>query len=574
MSAASSSDAVTTPTPQTQFRSTAAGGGSKSKLGVVAILLIFLIYQALEFKYASPNSASLAGGNVQYKQCPKGIGGNPSVTVVAASESSGSSSTSLVPGELPGYTGWARPEQTMAGYFTIESFSEVPSVGTTFEVSVKCVGHQDCGSSDSLFFLRAYGPSVVPGRVIVKMNGQYTFLFEFMDPGSYTVEGVLSFSNPPPIDKFPLPDGEQEPPYEGYLLPGFPLQVQVSGAESIVKAHSSTKKKVNATYCTLEELSVLQASNSIPRARWKVTSKSNTPGYTSKTLQLPISEEGYKRNIHSLGIAMEYVYESGCMLLPRSAFSKKRDNDNPFSRCKQKSDSDVSKLQVVFIGDSVMRVQKDMFDGLIGHLPNVETVLIELYGGYRRCEKYGPDIKGKLDDLIRQRPDDKKVLLFNTGLHDIHRLCGVEWKDDRSSYLSVDQLGSGKFKCIDEYRKLIKDFAVALRDFPADLKIFQTSTAAWPKHGNFNIQWKPHGQAMPLAPEIVSQFNDVALEVLRDFSDDIYIMDGFWITYSRPDNREYGDIGHKLSHPGLEVQGAMVSIFVMMVLRKVCFLEG
>jgi hypothetical protein len=44
------------------------------------------------------------------------------------------------------------------------------------------------------------------------------------DQGFYTVEVVLAFSRPPPWSDFPVP---HEPAYEGYLLPGFPLQVNV-----------------------------------------------------------------------------------------------------------------------------------------------------------------------------------------------------------------------------------------------------------------------------------------------------------------------------------------------------------
>jgi hypothetical protein len=37
---------------------------------------------------------------------------------------------SLAPGELPGYTGWARPEHTLAGYFTVVgSFQNITKAG-------------------------------------------------------------------------------------------------------------------------------------------------------------------------------------------------------------------------------------------------------------------------------------------------------------------------------------------------------------------------------------------------------------------------------------------------------------
>jgi hypothetical protein len=55
-------------------------------------------------------------------------------------------------------------------------------------------------------------------------NGTYDVTF-FRSIRDYTVEVVLAFSRPPPWSDFPVQD---EPAYEGYLLPGFPLQVNVS----------------------------------------------------------------------------------------------------------------------------------------------------------------------------------------------------------------------------------------------------------------------------------------------------------------------------------------------------------
>ena len=79
------------------------------------------------------------------------------------------------------------------------------------------------------------------------------------------------------------------------------------------------------------------------------------------------------------------------------------------------------------------------------------------------------------------------------------------------------------------------------------------------------------GQAMPVTTDVPSMFNELAIDILRKkFSDSIKIIDGFWISYSRPDNREIGTIGNKLSHPGLEVQSAMSRIWAMVLLEKVC----
>jgi hypothetical protein len=154
-------------------------------------------------------------------------------------------------------------------------------------------------------------------------------------------------------------------------------------------------------------------------------------------------------------------------------------------------------------------------------------------------------------------------------LHDIHRLCGQEWTQDRKDYLSVSDT---TFSCLQEYESIIRDFAKLIKRIPADLKIFQTSTAAWPKYGNYGIQWNIDGaQLLPLDPSFVIPFNEIAVDVLKAYEDDIQIMDGFWITYPRPDNREIGDVGNKLSHPGLEVQGAMARIWSTLILERICY---
>ena len=170
----------------------------------------------------------------------------------------------VAPGELPGYTGWARPEKTLARSFSIKSISTSTTVGRNtsnipgikgyeYVVTVKCEGHKDCVVNNvnnskshnindncaSLFFLRAYGPAVIPGTVTSRSCGSnsidvdysagggsvcyYEISFVFYDPGPYTIEVVLTFSSPPPITAFPLGKelNEQEPHYEGYLLPGF-----------------------------------------------------------------------------------------------------------------------------------------------------------------------------------------------------------------------------------------------------------------------------------------------------------------------------------------------------------------
>ena len=53
-------------------------------------------------------------------------------------------------------------------------------------------------------------------------------------------------------------------------------------------------------------------------------------------------------------------------------------------------------------------------------------------------------------------------------------------------------------------------------------------------------------------------------------NNNIIITDTYWMTLSRPDNREIdkrSDIGKKLSHPGLEVIDAMIRIWFTLAMQ-------
>ena len=556
------------------------------------------------------------------KKTPRGtITGN--INIVSAKNA-------IAPGELPGYTGWARPEKTLARSFSIvkavsstgvvvvtptagdgKTPSKITGTKGYYEsvITVKCEGHKDCvtknknrnreNNSDdhgpSLFFLRAYGPAVVPGTVTLRSCDRsvgvdegcyYDITFVFYDPGLYTIEVVLTFSSPPPISAFPIikESNQQESHYEGYLMPGFPLVATVEfeqeGGETTIPQKSITSISDKSTeekdLCKFEDLVETSSTSAMKKVRWKVTGKVNEKEYSSKTMNSPlVSTMGYIHNVNSLGINMEYRYVNDCRILPESSFDKNlRGRPMSVGECSGPK----KKIHIVYIGDSVLRVQKDMLQDLLKGIPThqVEFTYLSLYGGYRKNEVLGPaSVETFLQDLRVKTNDENVVILFNTGLHDIHRLCGAEFLDERPTYLEKDRLASGSFACIDEYRALLKDFVNAIHEFPAALKVFQSTTAAWPKYGNYGIGWDRNAQDMPLVSDFSAAFNEVAFEVLADYKDatssnTIDIMDGYWITYSRPDNREVGDIGKKLSHPGAEVLSAMARIWVMLISDRVC----
>jgi hypothetical protein len=495
----------------------------------------------------------------------------------------------LHPGELPGYTGWARPEHTLAEFFSIVHVSShFPTVGQPLIITVQCQGHDDCQKDSSLFFLRAYGPAVVPGIVNDvdrgRGKGVYNLQFTFHDPGQYTVEAVLTFSTAPPNSAFPVPEEAQQPAYEGYLLPEFPLIVHVAPATRThgVKQQSGIDSISSGdNLCTIRDMVTTSNTDAIQNARWVVTGKSNNPGYyVSNVANNAITKRGYAEGVNSLGVQMEYQHLSNCELLPESAFDRNLHDQRVFAHCLKNTSKT---LRIIYIGDSVLRVQKDKLRQLTNRMSNLEFHFLLLHFGYRRNQVLGPsNVTAFLNDLQDRYPNDPKAILFNTGLHDIHQLCGAENAEDRKTYLDPKRLHSGAFSCTNEYRALLQEFVTRVQEFPAQLKVFQTTTAAWPKYGNWGIGWEANAQNMPLVSDFSHAFNDIAVGVLNERNgktsaaaaakdaERIHMMDAYWMTYARPDNREIGDIGKKLSHPGDEVLSVMARMWSKMILDDVC----
>ena len=78
---------------------------------------------------------------------------------------------------------------------------------------------------------------------------------------------------------------------------------------------------------------------------------------------------------------------------------------------------------------------------------------------------------------------------------------------------------------------------------------------------------------MPVATEFVGFFNDIAFNVLQESFPEIPIMDGYWISYARPDNRETTvgfkkALEKKLSHPGMDVVLTLLRQWTTIVLQS------
>lgn len=468
------------------------------------------------------------------------------------------STLTVWPNELPGYTGWARPEQTDAGRFQILG-DPFPSVmaGQKWEITVEC---SSC-SNESWFYLRAYGPAVITGTVQRQSQGRYRMHFFPMDPGTYTVEVVLTFSAVPPMTEFPLRD-VKIPDYEGYLLPGFPFFLTVTG--------NTPPLEVKLPYCTLEQLT---ANNESPFtfARWRLVDSIKSSTHTKAvpgddSIQLA----AYQQSFQGLGLRFSYD-RTDCRIMgvPTAKF-------HPFDDC---ASSLAMPLHIILVGDSVMRLQSTVLNGWMKHMidsGHAKITFYELYGGTLRSERFsGP----KLSAIPHEQASlgERKIVLFNSGLHDIHRLCGDEWNDDRQTYMNESELQQS---CVDMYRVALDTLVSNVLQIPqVDLFVFQTTTAGWPKYGNYGVAWSPmHGQGLPLDTGFVDRFNRIALDFISEVKQKtahnrLHIMDGYWVSLPRPDNREISkkaDIGKKLSHPGHEVTYAMVRFFTTIILQSNC----
>ena len=69
---------------------------------------------------------------------------------------------------------------------------------------------------------------------------------------------------------------------------------------------------------------------------------------------------------------------------------------------------------------------------------------------------------------------------------------------------------------------------------------------------------------------MVAQFNQIAFDILSRVAG-IHMLDAYWMTLARPDNREVGlekMLGKHLVHPGEEVLQAMVQIWMQVLLQS------
>jgi hypothetical protein len=283
----------------------------------------------------------------------------------------------------------------------------------------------------------------------------------------------------------------------------------------------------------------------VETGRWMVVQKNVDLAY--KNYKDP-SYKGYQRGDNSLGIQMEYVPVHDCeTLTEEEAF-----NENTLFTVLNQTSLAPKGIHVVLIGDSNIRMQRTVALGLFGG--RLEITQVVTNGGL--VAKL-PAIKAELQDLATRSEDQHFVVIFNSGLHDIANLCqqNVTFRPD--------------FSCGDLYRSKLNELVDMVHSFPAVLRVWQTTTASWPKWGVYGNAWTPKSpQRLPKAPNVCAYFNDIAWSVMAQHQ--IPVQDTYWLTLSRPDHRMVdadNKVANKLMHAGPEVYSILVRKWAMMILE-------
>lgn len=461
----------------------------------------------------------------------------------------------LIPGDLPGYTGWARPEQTLAGYFDIERSShpapmarDIPSSSTQqytkyhsvvksgdkFSLLITC-NHDKILDSNreslieqpylcpeeggSLFYVRAYGPSVISGNVIDHHNRSYSVEMYPVDPGEYTVEVVVTFSSPLNFDDLPINraksvtqsslenenEEEVEPGFEGYMVAGFPLLIWVDPS----KQGSVDEKAL----CNITQLTDSSPLSSLSKGHWQVidhVARSShqplTPDETGVTL------DGYRMGLNSVGVRMQYTFEDCELLRIRDIFDGMTDGtghiiercldnlkyDRPNNTTFSRHDFDIEQqnngtvgldlaigrrvdafngIHIIFIGDSVMKLEMGFFTKLVTDprsrsiFQGLKISFLETNGGIHATMA---NVTSELNAILENEGNQSnKVILFNTGLHDVDILCSSIRSRSRGSKEEINDTKA----CVDLYREALEDLTRVIDAYPAQIKIFRSTTA-------------------------------------------------------------------------------------------------
>ena len=260
------------------------------------------------------------------------------------------------------------------------------------------------------------------------------------------------------------------------------------------------------------------------------------------------------------------------------------------------------------VGDSVMRLQAEALARLLGQHAEREGDELRMHRSTSAFEiafqptNHGlmarmPDVRAAVDALVRcQRQGTcAPVLIFNSGLHDLVRItegCALllEWHNTCCSYDSSSDSRSmrrscgnatllalqrnkrgAELDCVSLYTRLLQEVVdyVEQSGF-AGIKIFRTTTAAWLKWGNYQVNWLQKNALQLFItswPPIV-RWNELALGVIGK-AEGWHVIDGFQSSIGRPDHTEWHPDG-ALVHFEHEVPGVHNHQLLSIIVHELC----
>lgn len=124
--------------------------------------------------------------------------------------------------------------------------------------------------------------------------------------------------------------------------------------------------------------------------------------------------------------------------------------------------------------------------------------------------------------------------------------------------------------CVEEYEHALRKLLSATEG--ADLVVYRSTHAAWPKWGNWGFAWPNTAQDYVASNHFVRVFNAAARAVLAAFPH-IKLIDGYGITAPRADHTERSEaheVGPHLAHHGPEVVGLENLLVNTLVMEKFC----
>ena len=239
-------------------------------------------------------------------------------------------------------------------------------------------------------------------------------------------------------------------------------------------------------------------------------------------------------------------------------------------------------VMVYAIGDSVTRVQAQSLANLLGEVirGEGETYIQETHNTIFDIHFQATNdgmiprmvfIKQAIDRLAgcHSSGDCIPVIHFNSGLHDLDKYCGD--LEHQVGFRESHCMGKD-FDCIKSYTSHLQQVIDYVNEVGLDgIKIFRTTTAAWLKFGNHQVNWfspdKREEQVFISNWLSVIKFNQLAVPVFEKAG--WHIIDGFQSSIGRPDHAERTP-GGALVHFDHEVPDAHNHQLLSIVFEELC----